>query len=750
MQEKWDAVKRNMLVAIKSVRYNLRLYLPFFAAVFVSQLLFACLLFAAGQASREEKAIVERDYWYHVACYDLNESQALYLRRYAKENGNPSALYTVVREEEAPGSTVSQPRSTLYLMLLGDDPAAQYRQLEARYLPTVRGFSDEGESLRIAVTPLVTSDGSSATAGVTLACLLLTVLSLILLTVLYTVRINNEKFEYGIYMSFGADFRKLTENALREMLIVTVLPYLPVLAVAYGTVSLIYGKPVAFSLGGALLTLLLSLLTALSSCFFPMFVVSKIFPMKHIRAVDNSHYVTSPRLSFEMLGRSLRHRYGNVTLFRFRKYYVKIVLTACAFAVVATTVFYGADLKEEGEARQTPQFRITFAGGYGYDDELAAELHAIEGVTYVEKTALTVASDINSHLMFLPGQTVPLSGLPTAQRYDEYFSFGTDAVAYQACDAETMALLSRYEHEGDLAAVLTDDRAVIISENQNNTRVLDLWVGDKIYAAVPVGRNPGSTVGYDDLMYLQDKALFKAKLEYYEYEYIELTVAAILKDCPSGSHIPVYLSSAGYTYVTQPQEAEPTPVSYRTVDVYVAPDLTADEIARVEEHLSFWCHTYGELSLSNLQAHSTRQIGQTLRAPALFRTVAALILLLSPVIWFFSQILFYRKRRSEMDVLHAMGAIDRELRYLHLRDGLVLGILSAAVTALLGSGAVLLVHRLINRASGTLQYYHLTFPGLLLTMALLMSGLCAFFSVYLSYILYRRSRNQAPDVFSGE
>jgi hypothetical protein len=266
VQELFEALKQNIKVAAKSVRYNLKLYLPFFAAVFIIQLFFGVLLFSAGQASREEKILVERDYWYHVAYYDLNESQMLYLKRYDKNNDNAAAIYEIVKQEESTSSTVSEPRYDLYLMMLGEDTAAIYKQFTGRFLPSVRGFAEDDETLRYSETPLIGNNGQSATAGTTLSCVLLFGLSVVLLTVLYTVRINNYKFEYGIYMSFGADFKKLSENAIYEMLLIALLPYLPALLLSYAGVCLVYGKLTVFGLGAVLLTLVLSLTAALSSC----------------------------------------------------------------------------------------------------------------------------------------------------------------------------------------------------------------------------------------------------------------------------------------------------------------------------------------------------------------------------------------------------------------------------------------------------------------------------------------------------
>lgn len=119
-------------------------------------------------------------------------------------------------------------------------------------------------------------------------------LSVLFLTVLYSVRINNYRFEYGIYMTFGADFRKLSENALFEMLTVTLITFLPSAVTAYITAAVIHGGIVRIGFGTPFLALGLLLVCTAVSVIFPMYTVSRAYPMRNIIAEDNSAHVTSP------------------------------------------------------------------------------------------------------------------------------------------------------------------------------------------------------------------------------------------------------------------------------------------------------------------------------------------------------------------------------------------------------------------------------------------------------------------------
>ena len=151
-------------------------------------------------------------------------------------------------------------------------------------------------------------------------------------------------------------------------------------------------------------------------------------------------------------------------------------------------------------------------------------------------------------------------------------------------------------------------------------------------------------------------------LELYNYRYIELTVAAVLTDIPCGENIPVYMPEETYLALTQPNvptgEAE---VDYTSVSVYTK-GLSPDEISELEDRLSGIAADYGSFTVTNLYADSEKTISDAMKVPGLCVAAAVLIALVSPVIWFFSQLIFYRKRYPEMDILSALGAVSGEIR----------------------------------------------------------------------------------------
>ncbi len=753
MHELAEYLKKNIKVAAKSVRFNIKKYLPFFAAVFIIQLFFGILLFSADKASLAEKQIVDADYHYHVLYRKLNEQQYIYLLKYAYGGNNQSAIFEITDTRSSPGYSVTDPHFDLYILLRGDSPGEVFRSFKSRFHASLLSLADKDASIGYTTTALLHNNGSSVRSGTSLACFFLVILSVLLLTVLYTVRINNYKFEYGIYMTFGADFRKLSENALFEMLIVTIVTFVPATLVSLLMTFFIHGG-VFLRFDTVLLLLFLSLLCSVSSVFFPMFAVSRAYPMKHITAADNSDLVSSPRVSFEMLGKKIKRHYEPFTVFRFRKYFLKIISVSVAFTAVATGVYYVSGMAKTKEEACFPQFSLNFSDkGLAYDEVMRKELYAFEGVSCTNKYDETVAMDINSHLLFKKGTVAPFSGfaVPPSNRYGEY-AYGNDSAVYRSCDSEVLNYLKSYTYEGEPENVLTLENAAIVGECINNHRKLKIKPGDKIYAAIPVGYNEDSTVSLEELNYATGKKLFKLKLEVYNYKYVELTVAAVIKDIPCNKYMPIYLSEQTYLSLAYPfSKSEELAAEYDTVYVYTKPEMTENEIRSLENRLMDWAESYGSFTVNNLQAHANSQILGAMKIPELCIGIALLIAALSPVIWLFSQIVFYRKRYPEMDILSALGAVSNEIKHLFLSDGIFAGGLAALFTGILSTLLFRAVHyygNSIGAVSGV--FFNFKFPTLLYIAAILLSAICAFASVYVSYIIYIKENSGEPDIFSGE
>jgi ABC-type lipoprotein release transport system permease subunit len=133
---------------------------------------------------------------------------------------------------------------------------------------------------------------------------------------------------------------------------------------------------------------------------------------------------------------------------------------------------------------------------------------------------------------------------------------------------------------------------------------------------------------------------------------------------------------------------------------------------------------------------------------------SVLILLLSPLIWLFSQILFYGKREGELRILEAFGAYKEDIRNLHLWGGAVLAASAVVIALLEGVAASFIMFAVMNYllpSIGVLSGLRYTFTipvGGWISTAVA-SGLFAFISVmipYLRYLQKRRREERASDL----
>ena len=194
-------------MALRSLRYNKRRYIPFFIAVILSQLCFGTLFSVNGYAAKEEKRIIGQEYDYHIEYSGFSESQVSYLYNYSTAVSR-GAIYTLV--EYLPSGTADGVTVYSVRIFFRGNAEANYKQFRRGVLAAALSLGDGQISYYL--TPLFTGAGGGNNAATLRLALIFSAVTLLMLTVLYIIRINNFRFEYGIYMTCGADFRRLTEG----------------------------------------------------------------------------------------------------------------------------------------------------------------------------------------------------------------------------------------------------------------------------------------------------------------------------------------------------------------------------------------------------------------------------------------------------------------------------------------------------------------------------------------------------------
>lgn len=734
---------------MKSVFFHYRQYLSFFCAVFAIQLLYGIVSVASDNYESIEYRHLLEEYDYHLLLKNLNIEQHTYLINGGGAVYTADKIYEIVKvaELDEPGSY--NRKYDIYLRFTGEDLKANYNRFKQRFGQELAGMSEE--ALRLTATPVLnfnryTMNNTAIYIGITL---LLGLLSVFILTILYNIRLNHYKFTYGIYMTFGADFMKLFESSFWEMMTVSAVVWPFSSAVSILTDFIIFkshGEQVLFFPGTLLKIILFSLAVSAAAVIYPIWRVSRRHPMANIIAEDNSNLIVSPRMSFEMYGISFPLKYEFFGFWRFRKYYLQIFSTAVIFAVlfVCSAVwnqFYIARLFYE-----EPQFTVVFneaAYPPSYANAMSEQIKGIEDIERISKKQATQASETRSHILIQASGTTLFSNLVvynTAAGSNASGEAGntedlvaTNKVAYLPCDEEVIGQLENYRYEGDPRALLSNERTVIISDSIDNSRVFKLKPGDKIRIGVFLDMIRGA----DEMV--SGHALLKSELRFYQYKYYEFTVGAVLKNDPTYENASLYLSDSDYTMITG------SDVAYKSAGIFVNRTLTPDRIRTVEESLRDWARQYENITITNNHAVNSYDIEYGKGISGQIAVIGWIFLVMSPLIWFFSQVIFYLKRENEFYVIEMFGALRSEIQRIYITDGLFNASMSSVIYIFLSFASTAGMYKLMNTVvTRFLQDFSVRYmpyiPILPFIFGLLLTATCGFLSSYLPYFTYTKKR----------
>lgn len=649
---------------------------------------------------------------------------------------------------------------------------------------------------------------------------LLMVLSVFLLMSIYNIRMNQYKFTYGVYMTFGADFEMLFVTAFWEMLVISLVTLIPSVLASTLVVYLIYapsGFTFAFSGWVILKVFIFSLIVVLASVFMPMRTTSVRQPMSLIVTEDNSNLVTSPRKSFNLLGKSFPKHYELYSIWRFRKYNIQLLSTAIIFCALFICGLYLANIYTTDVEYPRPQFTLTInpdstAAAYdkalsddilsvndefrqefkeelsAFGDDFANSFNAIENIEATGNAAPTegdadfmqspsTEAKYISSFMLVNNKNVKAfsSGFFAYDREDAYSKYQgdgsykvTNEVLYKAVDPTMFSknapedndlyrFLSQYEIEGDVNQIYQsngDTQYVIIGDSVSNISKYNFKVGDKIAVAT----YEGAVTAVDSN--LSGKNLLRKQIKNFKYKYTELTVCAIIKDIPSGS-VPVYMLNDTYESVTGR-----SPIA-TTLNLYTySPVRDDDSVFQMEaRHITFienalrkmiandGLSKVGSIVVTDLNQLTTKSIQSDEHYNELYVAISILILCISPIIWFFSQIQYYYKREKEFNVIQSLGANGSDIRKIYLMGGLSMAFMSLIVSILLSYVASYVMFYIYNVVvpgySGEYVRYTFYMPWYALVISVLMSVGCGFLSAYIPYKSYFKNRYSLENGGSG-
>lgn len=557
----------------------------------------------------------------------------------------------------------------------------------------------------------------------------MTVVSILLITSIYRIRVNHYKFQYGIYMSFGADFKQLCKTSFWEMMVTSLMTFIPSQLFSTLVIWMIYsgeGFEFGYNWSALLKVFLINIIIVAVSVCFPMWRVSRGQVTDLIVTEDNSNLVVSPRRSFDFYNLKFPRKYELASMWRFRKYLAVMIITAVGFSSVFVSGFYVADMYAYIRDFSSPQFTADISTSAIWSDEIPSDIASIEGVTQVAAFSEIDALGYRSHTLISASSVLPSAGMVTPEDSTEFRA--TSDVKYVMTDKSTIDLLTsdlyNYTVKGDPYEILTDDTAVIVSNYLGNKKVCNYKIGD----VIKVGAFAGQKRQVDQN--LTGKARLRQELQFYNMDYIELHVCAVIDGMSTLDGTPIYVSKNVFRELSHESDAEPT-----KLEIFVDRDNSVDETKAIFDRIRSYTSLYnGKILLTDNHVNSNYLITRSMNYYALIIAISFLVLAISPLIWFFSQTLFVKKREKEFSVLLWLGTIKDDVKRLSRQNGLTLAGISMVLCLLLSWGVITLIQLAVTRIppalyGGTESYYYgVRIPIIAQIFSIVMSLLCGYFS----------------------
>ena len=745
----FENLKRNLTIAWKSVFFNFKQYLCFFVALFIIQMFYGLMSVSNANNNDVEYSHVNEEYNYHMVLRDLNVDQANYLFNDSGAVFKNDIVFDIVRYDENLNYMTGKTRYDVYLFFTGDKDVSEARFRE-NYIPDLTKLGREKESFVISTTPLLKFEDNIRANLMTFIFITLVLLavSVFLLTALYNIRVNQYKFTYGVYMTFGADFKKLFATAFWELFVISCVTLIPSVLLSTLVVYLIYipnGFAFQFSFLVFLQVALFNLAVVLISVWMPMRWMSTRQPMSLIITEDNSNLVTSPIRSINLLNKSFPTQYEFYSIWRFRKYSVQLLTTAIVFCALFIMGLYLSEIYTTDLEYPRPQFTVDLSGTeFAYDDIMSEELYALEGIEEVRAMNNNIdAMEIASHLVTSKENVLPFHNLvvfDSAENPMENMRV-TNEILYYGMTEEQLQILERYDYSGDLNSIYTGENMVIVGDSISNIRTFKFEVGDTILVSTKTGQIMSVDTN------LSGRNLLKEQIANFHYEYRTFTVGAVLHNIPSGN-MPVFFNAEDYKAVTKKS------VETTSLNIYVDQSMTPEQMLTLDAQVRNWGRLYGEVKISNTHRLSLDTISDDKHYHEQLVCISILILFISPLVWFFTQTLYYYKREKEFNILQSIGALTKDIRHIYIQGGLVMAGLSlivAIVLSYLGSYVLFYIYNVaLPYFSGENVRFAFYMPWYAILISIVMSVGCGYFSTYLPFRSYIKSRFTLENGGAGE
>jgi ABC-type lipoprotein release transport system permease subunit len=391
----------------------------------------------------------------------------------------------------------------------------------------------------------------------------------------------------------------------------------------------------------------------------------------------------------------------------------------------------------------SPEFCLKANSSDGIDPYLMEDISAFDGVRYISWENSLDATAINSYVLLSGRQRSGISSktVKTDMGYaDNNFKYNyLDETLYEQITRE-----GGWKIEGDLSRVMNDENCVAVSEYINNSKSLNFKVGDTITLAIVKNINEPISYEVPDNKYILNQLLTHA-----EFDYITVEIAAIVDSGDTDDRYMIAMNGDLFSKTVKKN------ILAREANIYLKPDLDYQDIDRIYSEIRSAISTFDMIDILEQNSGVTCTASQKSSASPIVFICSALILLIAPPVWFFSQSMFGAKRKIENEMLSSFGATDEDLKKLYLFSGVALAVPGSVATVLLGWGVTEFIYWLVNEFLTSLGLgadfrYEYEFSFIGLVICIIVSAVSAIASTYMPFDKWKKDRELIAKKHLGE
>jgi len=786
----YKQLAKDLKMARTTLKFNKKRYISFLLIILLLQSLFSSVIILNKINNSASRNLTKDEYGYHLDLKDLNDSQAYYIVNAENELTEEEKYYKIVGMQKG-NVTPTQFKYDIQIEFIGASVPACYQAFVNMYYSTLDSYGDITESFSPLFKILQKQQISNVLCIV--SCAIITVFAFFMIYILFSVMTNHYKFTYGIYQSFGANFKKLFSNSIAEFILMNSLMFIPATIVSNAVcliIALLSDVKFVFFWQAPILGFVFTLIASGIAVFVNMRATASKTPNELIRAADNANHITSPRDSEDLEDLEFPKDTTILSFKRFRKYYLKLICAALAFSVLFVSISFVSkcyntsldtdrpsftadfklsiiteevpreepeddeDTENEGEHDEDEEDTflpdsddviqsdiVTTVSGQDYDTEIMNNLYKnIPSLKIILKSCSVDLTMINSHILVNKNQVKNLSGVKIDSKSKAYSN-----VSINSLDNEMIKILDYLgcKVDGSLEDVLENDNMIAISDSCNNSSKFKFKVGDTIRIATDYLRKKNTsgviTADPDDML--------REYLSSYDYSYTEYTIGAVIKELPTTQNLPIYANSDLFKEIVGYMPY------YDHIDVIMDDNATPKELKDAEYVLRSYSDYYDNVTITQTDAEFYKTVEENKNYPAVFTYISFVLLLVVPIIYMFSQILFYLKRKQEFDVFFALGAQNAQIKKAFLIEGITLTAISSVLYTLISLLSIYGIKYIAN--SQIWQYivstervirFQYSVPTVQFIIGLLVVTISAFLSAYIPYRLYVKS---CHPIFTG-